>query len=133
MEIIKVTPDNGEKEVFNILLRQKETCVLCILDRICIATGIKNDINIKAAKQNNIQVLNLKNEGGTIVGGPGTVALAFFTKEFKGHEYRDEIINAVISKLRENGYEPIFDKNDILIENKKIRVDFYNLPFFLLV
>jgi lipoate-protein ligase A len=69
---------------------------------------------------NNIPILDLKNEGGTIVCGPGTIGLGFFTEEFKGHEYRDEIINTIVSKLKENGYNPIFSENDVLIENKKI-------------
>lgn len=120
MEIIKVTPDNGEKQIFDIISKQKETCIFCIVDRIVIVAGIKNDVNIDIAKQNNIQILHLQNEGGTIVASPGTVGLAFFTKDFTGHEYRDKVISAVISKLKEKGYEPIFDKNDVLIEGKKI-------------
>lgn len=120
MEIIKVTPDNGEKQIFDIISKQKETCIFCIVDRTVIVAGIKNDVNIDIAKQNNIQILHLQNEGGTIVAAPGTVGLAFFTKDFTGHEYRDKVISTVISQLKKNGYEPTLDKNDVLINNKKI-------------
>lgn len=120
MEIIKTTHDEVSRVVSEALSRQTETCVYCVADDHCAVVGSNGYADITQIKNLGIRMVEIKHEGGTIVLSPGDVDVGIFTIGYSGDSYREHIINAIITRLQERGYDAVLDNNDILVDGKKV-------------
>lgn len=120
MEIIETNFNEAVDLVTNMIKTQKEGCVYCISDEPCAIIGYNNDANFEEIKKRNIRFGKINHQGGTIIASPGDIQIGILTKGYTGHEYRNNIINDIVKKIKENNYDAKVVGNDILINGKKV-------------
>lgn len=120
MKVIPVNLTEAMNVTLNILKNKDEACIFCIADKPCIVGGIQNDFNLNEIEKNNIQLLQLQNEGGTIVAGQGDIGIGILTIGDSGLTYRNNIIKDIVDLLKAKNCNFVFDNNDIMIDNKKV-------------
>ena len=120
MEIIKTTLDEVGNNVFSHLSNKSEGIIYHVFDENCAIVGRKGGSSIERIQECGIRMVQINHEGGTIVASPGDISIGMFTKDYKGHEYRDKIVNKIINRLRENGYNASIDGNDVVINDRKV-------------
>ena len=121
MEFIKVTPYDAENIVKNNMSNKKEICACCVADEPFVIVGNSLGSNEEVAKQLNMPIAHMGNEGSTIISDVGDVDIGLLTYGYVGNDIRDELINAISNKIY-NKYkiEMNIDGNDHMIENKKV-------------
>lgn len=120
MEIIKTTFEDVTDLVTGILSEQKEACVYCVGDEYCAIVGSNCGANTNEIQKRGIRLVAINHEGGTIIASPGDVQIGIFTEGYTGNIYRENIINNIITKVRNNGYNVVIANNDILVNGKKV-------------
>ena len=120
MEIIKTTLDEVTNQVLNNITDQSEGIIYHVFNENCVIVGRNGGSSIEQIQKHEIRMVQINHEGGTIVASPGDISIGIFTKDYKGREYRDEIVDKLINRLRENGYKAVVEGNDVLIDGRKV-------------
>lgn len=120
MNIIPVTLDTVTAEVSKALQSNQESCIYCVADTKSAVVGTNQGANMNAIEQEKIKLIQIKHEGGTIILSPGDVDIGIFTKDFSGHEYREKIIEEIISLLKISKEVISREGNDVLVNGKKV-------------
>lgn len=120
MEIKKTTLEDVNDLVFDILSNQSEAIVYCIADDNCAVVGNNGGADLYEIRKSGIKMVQINHEGGTIVLSPGDVDIGIFTEGWYGKDYRSEIIDRIINKLRKKGHNAVVSGNDVLVNGKKI-------------
>lgn len=120
MNIIPVTLDTVTDEVAKVLYGEKEACIYCVADAKSAVVGTNHGADLMAIEREQVKLIQIKHEGGTIILSPGDVDIGIFTYDFSGHDYRDQIISEILSLLNLNEVSISQDGNDILVNDKKI-------------
>ena len=120
MEIIKTTLDEVTNQVFSKISDQSECIIYHVFDENCAIVGRNGGSNIDRIRKHGIRMVEINHEGGTIVASPGDISIGIFTKDYKGREYRDDIVIKIINRLRENGHDASIDGNDVVIDGRKV-------------
>ena len=120
MKIIKTTLDEVTNQVFNNISDQSEGIIYHVFNENCAIVGRNGGSSIEQIQKREIRMVQINHEGGTIVASPGDISIGIFTKDYKGREYRDEIVDKLINRLRENGYNASIDGNDVVINDRKV-------------
>lgn len=120
MKIVPVTFDTVSTEVFKALQSDEEVCIYCVADEYAAVVGTNQGSSFEEISKANIRLIQIKHEGGTIILSPGDVDIGIFTKDFSGHDYRDKIIEKIISLVDIDPSRISHVNNDILIDGKKV-------------
>ena len=120
MKIIPVTLDTVTTEVFQVLKLNQECCIYCVADQTAAVVGTNLGSNLETIKQTGTKLIQINHEGGTIVLSAGDVDIGIFTKDFSGHDYRDKILQRLMSLIEIDKDRIVWDNNDILIDGKKV-------------
>lgn len=121
MNIINVTPDIAETTVQQLLKNREEACVYSIADipRAIVGNGGGSDEDV--ARDLNMLVVHMGNEGGTIISNVGDVDVGLFTHGYYGDHIRDELIRKIADEVKaKTGAEMTLDGNDHMIDGKKV-------------
>lgn len=120
MKIIQVTLETVTEEVARSLQSKEESCIYCIAEKNAAVVGTNHGANLKVIEDEQVKLIQISHEGGTIVLSPGDVDIGIFTKDYSGDKYREEIINRIIGTLVIDKDRITREKNDILIDGKKV-------------
>lgn len=120
MRIIPVTLDTVTEEVAKVLYSNQEASIYCIADAKSAVVGTNHGADLDAIARENVKLIQISHEGGTIVLSPGDVDIGIFTKGYSGQEYRDKIIKKVIKLIEPSGAQIIEEGNDVLVDGKKV-------------
>lgn len=120
MEIIKTNFDDVSGLVEDILKNQKEAVLYTVSDQYCAVVGSNGGASISAIKNAGIKCVEINHEGGTIVISPGDIDIGIFTKGYAGRDYRDRLVDKLLTKLAEKSYWAACVDNDILVDGKKV-------------
>lgn len=120
MTIIRTSLDKAEETIRAVLERQEEACVYCLPDEACAVVGSCGGADVQWAQRNGVRTGSIQHEGGTIVLSPGDVEVAIFTHDYSGHTYRQQIVESLIKKLRQDGNDVRLDGNDVMLNGKKV-------------
>lgn len=105
-------------EILPELLQSDNRTVLVTSDKIYVLNGVENSLNFDYCGQNNIEILQTRHFGGTIVNFKDDLCVGNYQKRFNdfGEKFTDTLNNFFIS----NGLNSCIEGNDILVDGYKV-------------
>lgn len=120
MKLLSTTLGSVANDVFEAMANAEETCIYCVAEDHAAVVGTRLGADLDAIAREQIRLIQIKHEGGTIVLSPGDVDIGIFTEDFSGHVYRDLIVERIIALLDIEPDRITRVKNDILVDGKKV-------------
>jgi len=116
-----VTRDQAIKQLFAAMQNHEETLIAFENDRLCIITNPMggSNFNREFVAQNNLEIVPLGVTGGTIVLNKGDVGFGYLSKD-ENNTWLAETSDKIVHFFKSKGLNARRDKNDILVDDKKV-------------
>jgi hypothetical protein len=108
---------NIDNALTSAIKAQKEGLYYFIPTRTVAFAGYNNSIETAFCKENGIQIIDVKNEGGVIVSGANSLAIGYLSKKI-GNTANQDFAMVLIEWLSKKGLNVSTQGNDILIDGK---------------
>lgn len=119
MKIIELNSKNIVDGFNDVISKRKECCVYGIPDNNFIYVGRGNTINDEFAKKHNVKVLEIPNEGGTIVISKGDLDYGIF--KYDGFNIIDGLLKYAVECLKVKIKGIYLDGNDLIVEENGVK------------
>jgi hypothetical protein len=115
MKATRVYDYNVTQEVTRSVAEQKENLFYFVAERTVAFKGYNNYIDTSYCYRNNIQIIDLNNEGGVIVSSKGSLSVGHISQDIK-NTFNAELTKYLAEFLQSKGLDVSISENDILID-----------------
>lgn len=108
---------NIDSVLISAINTQKEGLYYFIPTKTVVFAGYNNSVESMFCKENGIQIIDVKNEGGVIVSGENSLAIGYLSKKIDNTANKDFAM-VLIEWLSKKGLSVSTQDNDILVDGK---------------
>lgn len=114
-------------------LNKENEFFLSYNDKMYVLVGENNDVNLDYCVKNNIEVINIKHRGGTLVLTENAIGFAHIGKDID-NDFSNSLIDNFVLFLRNKGLDARFNGNDVLVSGYKVasvgKIPYKNKTYF---
>ena len=112
---IRLYEYNISQEVNEAIKNQSEKLFYFVAEKTVAFKGFRNKIDNIFCSENNIQIVDVNNEGGVIVSGKGSLAVGFISKDLN-NAFNKGLTRLLCNFLKEKMLNVCVIDNDILVD-----------------